>query len=86
MWLKAVTSAAIHFPQTAFPFPNVIGVTEFCSAPLGCCSYSYLHTHLNDLMKCIQHFTETVSDLLIACAVLGLMQTLRRSWALFWPH
>lgn len=67
-----MTSPAIHFSKAVFPFPNAISIAmEFRSAPLGGCSYSYLHMHLNDLMKCIQTFLEMISDLLIVYSVLG---------------
>lgn len=72
MWLKAMTSAVTHFSKAVFPFPGVITVAmEFCSAPLGDCSYSYLYMCLNDLMKCIQTFIVMISDLLIVHSMLA---------------
>lgn len=60
------------FFQRLILFPDVISIAmEFHSAPLGGCSCSYLHTHLNDLMKCIQTFIERISSLLIVCSLLG---------------
>lgn len=60
------------FFQRLILFPDVISVAmEFHSAPLGSCSCSYLHMHLNDLMKCIQTFIEMISALLIAFSLLS---------------